>query len=190
LRGIGRVRDAHAQHAAEPGDVALHRSLEEVGVGGIGEQRQLQARQQRDVLALGRLRADDAAHAGADARGVQLAPRLVLALGVVAGLAQVALGVVGELGLQGQGLAHGAADMMEGHGQAGGLVVVLGRLGALGHVAGQAEAEPGQLIEDEVGPLDGPGCVRHEQNKNTRTAHSQVFSGVAVVRPVPQCWGK
>jgi hypothetical protein len=96
---------------------------------------------------------------------------------------------LGELGLQGQGLAHGAGDAGEGEREFGGGRAVFGRLH---HLAAdfprQVHADLGQFRQQAqmplgprrggIGSFAGGGCYGYEQNENTRQTGSQQNTGL------------
>ncbi|THD77306.1 MAG: hypothetical protein E7812_15310 [Phenylobacterium sp.] len=73
---------------------------------------------------------------------------LGFAAGFRPGFAVLALAVADEPGFEGEGLADGAGDAVEGAGEACGLVRRLGRARLGVEIAGEAQAQLGELAED------------------------------------------
>jgi hypothetical protein len=81
-----------------------------------------------------------------------------------------------ELGVEGERLAHGAGDAMEGVGEGGGGLRRLGGERALLEVARGTQAKLGELRQDAAVPFRRVARLRHEQNGNIECRESQIFT--------------
>jgi len=100
------------------------------------------------------------------------------------GLAAVAL----QLGLEGEGLSHGAREGVEGQGEALGVLDPFGVHGGGVQLAGEVQAHLAQLPEAAGMPLGHlvqvpVACFTHEQNKNTSNGNRQGNSRRGPWRP-------
>jgi hypothetical protein len=175
---VVRLGRFQPEDLAEAFDLALDGALQEGFGRGFGVEDEVESgceAQLLDFASLG-LGPDQPADGGADVGLALVAVGRGSPFAVVLLVAQVALSVALQLFGEGERLADGPGEVVEGLGQADGLVVVAGLQGALLQVSGEDEAEPCELIEDEVGSLYDLG-VGHEQKENMLGACCQAFSG-------------